>query len=75
MQKFRQKTGHSLMEYFMQMKLSEAQRRIAVRDVTFTEISEELGFSSVNYFSKVFKQKTGMTPTEYSRRLSKEHFE
>ena len=75
LQKFRQKTGHSLMEYFMQMKLSEAQRRIAVRDVTFTEISEELGFSSVNYFSKVFKQKTGMTPTEYSRRLSKEHFE
>ena len=31
----------------------------------------KLGFSTVNYFSKVFKDKVGMTPTEYSRYSSK----
>ena len=71
MRKFRHETGHSLMEYFMGLKIAEAQRRIGTGTATFTEISEALGFSSVNYFSKVFKQKTGMTPTEYSRYLSR----
>ena len=32
-----------------------------------TEISELLSFSSVNYFSKFFKKRTGLTPTEYSK--------
>jgi AraC-like DNA-binding protein len=63
------------MDYFTGLKLAEARRRIAAGTATFTEIAEELGFSSINYFSKVFKQKMGMTPTEYSRRLSKEYFE
>jgi AraC-like DNA-binding protein len=71
MRKFRHETGHSLMEYFMGLKIAEAQRRIGTGTATFTELSEALGFSSVNYFSKVFKQKTGMTPTEYSRYLSR----
>ena len=75
MRKFRHETGHSLMEYFMGLKIAEAQRRIGTGTATFTELSEELGFSSVNYFSKVFKQKTGMTPTEYSRYLSKHRME
>lgn len=75
MRKFKSETGHSLMEYFTELKLAEARRRIAAGTATFTEIAEELGFSSINYFSKVFKQKMGMTPTEYSRRLSKEYFE
>lgn len=72
MRKFRSETGHSLMEYFMGLKIAEAQRRIGMGNATFTELAEELGFSSVNYFSKVFKQKTGMTPTEYSRHLSRQ---
>ena len=31
----------------------------------FTQISDELGFSSIHYFSRLFKKKTGMTLTEY----------
>ena len=71
MRKFRGETGHSLMEYFTELKIAEAQRRIGLGTATFTELAEEMGFSSVNYFSKVFKQKTGMTPTEYSRHLAR----
>ena len=70
--KFRREAGCSLMEYFTERKIAEAQRRIATESATFTELAETLGFSSVNYFSKVFKQRTGMTPTEYSRFVSKQ---
>ena len=67
MRKFKSETGRSPMEYFTGMKIAEARRRIADGTATFTELAEELGFSSIHYFSKVFKQKTGMTLTEYSR--------
>ncbi len=69
--KFRRETGQGVMEYFADLKIAEAKRRIAKGDRSFTEIAEELGFSSVNYFSKLFKTKTGMTPTEYSKFSSK----
>ena len=32
-----------------------------------TEIAEKLGFSSVHYFSRLFKKSTGVSPSDYSR--------
>ena len=71
MKKFRAGTSMGPMEYFTELKIRRAKERIRTTTRSFTEISEELGFSSVGYFSKVFKQKTGQTPTEYSRFVSK----
>lgn len=71
LRKFRRDTDRSLMDYFTELKITEAKYRIAKTSQSFTEIAEALGFSSVNYFSKVFKARVGMTPTEYSRHASK----
>lgn len=38
---------------------------------TVEEISEELGFRSAAYFRRVFKDITGMTPTEYRKKYAK----
>ena len=70
-QKFRKETGQGVMEYFTFLKIQKAKQMISSSSKSFTEISEELGFSSVNYFSKVFKKEVGMTPTEYSKYASK----
>ena len=69
--KFREGTGMGLMEYYTDQKIKLAKRRIAKSSASFAQIAEDLGFSSANYFTKVFKAKTGMTPTEYSRYVSK----
>ncbi len=39
-----------------------------IRDeqMNFTQISESLGYSSIHYFSRQFKNITGMTPSEYA---------
>lgn len=71
MKKFRAYTGMGIMEYFTDQKIRKAKEKIRTTAQSFTDISESLGFSSVHYFSKVFKQKTGMTPTEFSRYVSK----
>ena len=69
--KFRRECGKSVMEYFTILKINEAKYRIAKTPESFGAIAEELGFSTSNYFSKVFKKHTGMSPTEYSKYVSK----
>ena len=68
---FKEQCGMSPIAYFISLKLDEAKRLIAETPMNFTQISEALGFTSVHYFSKLFKKKTGMTPSEYSRSLTK----
>jgi AraC-like DNA-binding protein len=52
-------------DFFNNMKIEKAKQYIRENEKNFTQISEELGFSSIHYFSRLFKKKTGMTPTEY----------
>lgn len=69
--KFRKVEGKGVMDYFIDLKIDEAKTRIRRSAESFTAIAEELGFSSVGYFSKIFKGRVGMTPTEYSKYSSK----
>ena len=71
MEKFRKETNKTIIEYLNEQKIGRAMDMIRNSAKSFTEISEELGFSSINYFSKVFKSKTGMTLTEFSCLVSK----
>lgn len=71
-QLFHEKGWHGVIDCFSNMKIDAAKRLIADDNMTFTQISATLGYSSVHYFSRQFKEKTKMTPTEYSAFL-KEH--
>jgi AraC-like DNA-binding protein len=62
---FRKDTGQSLMAYYNRLKIDRAQKLIAEKRYTFTQISHLLGFSSVHYFSRAFRRHTGMSPSEY----------
>ena len=55
----------SPMEYFAELKMEEAKRLILHSAMNMTQIAQQLGFSSVHYFSRAFKQKTGSTPSQY----------
>ena len=52
--------------YFHQLKIETAKQKIRSGRLNFTQISAGLGYQSVQYFSRQFKNLTGMTPTEYS---------
>jgi len=71
MKLYKREFGVSVMEDFTRMKMNYAKSRIAHSPLNFTEIAEELGYSTASYFSRVFHQHEGLTPTEYSRRVSK----
>lgn len=68
---FKEECKTSPMDYFTVLKVNKAQQLIRDTNLSFAEIAESLGFSYSYYFSKVFKQKTGLTPTEYMRSVYK----
>ncbi|GAB3026656.1 AraC family transcriptional regulator [Niabella terrae] len=62
---FKQKTGYAPMDYFMQMKIQLACQQLDFTDKSIKEIALTLGFDDPYYFSKRFKQVTGMPPVKY----------
>ena len=63
---FREKTGGGAIDYFNKMKINCAKRMIRESSGNFTEISIKLGYNSIHYFSRQFKNMTGMTLSEYA---------
>ena len=64
---FRESTGVTLGAYIAKKKLDLAKKMIVESEKTFTDISAELHFETVHYFTKFFKKHTGRTPKEFRR--------
>ena len=54
-------------EYIRRIKLQESKQMIREGSLNFTEISQQLQYSTVHHFSRQFKEKFGITPTEYAK--------
>lgn len=54
-------------EYIRRIKLQESKQMIRENDLNFTEIAAQLHYSTVHHFSRQFKEKFGITPTEYAK--------
>lgn len=54
-------------EYIRRVKLQESKRLIRENKLNFTEIAAELQYSTVHHYSRQFKEKFGMTPSEYAK--------
>lgn len=56
-------------EYIRRAKLQESKVMIREGKMNFTEIAQLLQYSTVHHFSRQFKEKFGITPTEYARSI------
>jgi len=54
-------------EYIRRIKLQESKQMIREDNMNFTEIAAALQYSTVHHFSRQFKDKFGITPTEYAK--------
>ncbi len=64
-QRFRNELGIPPREYIIRQKVEYAGNLLIETDRSITDIAYDLGFSSGNYFSTVFKRITGKTPTQF----------
>ena len=62
---FKKETGETINKFILECKIKEAKELLKNDDLSNTEISSILCFSSASHFIKTFKQIEGITPGEY----------
>ena len=63
--RFKEKWGITPMKYVNWLRIERAKGLLADTDMSITEIATEVGFQSVHYFSRFFKEKENMPPNDY----------
>lgn len=69
--KFKEETGMPPAEYITLQKIKYAKKLLETTDMSVTELAYELGFSSSNYFSSVFKKILNITPQQYKKNFKR----
>jgi AraC-like DNA-binding protein len=66
---FKKEVGENITGFIRTRKMEEAKNLIANTDHSVSEIAEMLGYSSLSYFSKVFRQTTQTSPRAFSHAI------
>ena len=64
-QLFREVTGRSAIDYLNRLRMDKAEQILVQTDVTVSEAAYCCGFEDANYFSRIFKKRTGYSPLKY----------
>lgn len=66
---FKQYTGMAPGNYQQQIRLQKARELLAYTNKPVKEISGELGYESIHYFSRLFFQKEKISPTDFRKKF------
>lgn len=67
---FRCNVGMTLNEYLTTLKMEKGKRILENTNMKVYEISERLGYITVDYFTRLFRKYTGYTPLQYKKTVS-----
>ena len=70
-QPFKEETGENFIEYVTKVRIEKAKEFLAQPDISIKEAGIRSGYTDPNYFSRIFKKQTDMTPSEYKTRYGK----
>lgn len=62
---FKDETGENFIDYLTDIRIDRAKQLLETTDASMKEICAMVGYSDPNYFSRSFKRRVGVTPTEY----------
>ncbi len=70
-QSFKAYTGIAPQQYLIQLRIEKAKMYLADFSLSIKEIAILLNFESIFYFSKLFREKVGVSPKEYRKNLKR----
>lgn len=66
---FKQMTGKTLVEYINSIRISKASELLRTSpDIRIIDICYQIGYNNVNYFNKMFRRETGISPSQYRKK-------
>lgn len=65
--RFKKETGQTVTEYILQERMRLAGNLLATTQLQIQTVAQYCGFLDVNYFSRVFRQTAGCSPSEYRK--------
>jgi AraC family transcriptional regulator len=69
LRKYSELFGKTPHQHISEMRISKAIQLLSEMDLSVTDIALEIGFDNPSSFSKRFKQFTGMSPTQYRKKV------
>jgi transcriptional regulator GlxA family with amidase domain len=70
LRRFKKATGETPQLYLQKLRIETAKRFLESNDMTFNEVTWEVGYNDASSFHKIFKQDTGLTPISYREKFS-----
>jgi len=65
--RFKSATGTTLMDYVQNLRIEEAKQLLESSEKPFDEIATDVGYENSSFFRRVFKRRTGLTPSSYRK--------
>ncbi|MEY8517724.1 response regulator [Lachnospiraceae bacterium 29-84] len=62
---FKREIGMNFSVFLKEFRISHAKRLLKESDMKIYEVAQECGYSNSNYFARIFKEVTGVSPAEY----------
>lgn len=69
--RFKQKEGTTLTNYMNTKRIEEAKKLLISRNSSITDVAFDVGFGSIQHFTRVFKRIVGCSPTEWRKNIVK----
>lgn len=64
---FKSRTGMKFIDYIQSVRIDEACRLLRTTDQTVADIASSVGYQDINFFNRLFRKKTGLSPREYRK--------
>lgn len=62
---YKDKTGENFIDYLTRVRVEKSKKLLQDMSLKIYQVSEMVGYDSAKYFSRIFRELTGMTPKEY----------
>lgn len=68
---FKEQYAYSIYEYLLSYRMEKAKELLSATDMKIQSVSDHVGYTDTNYFSKAFKTYCGISPREYRQQFGK----
>lgn len=65
---FKDNTGTTINKYILEYRINKAKELLKTRGMKISDVAGKVGYTDGNYFTKIFRKETGLTPSEFRQK-------